>query len=813
MVSVEETRQFERERDTGVLAGRRPASVAARKKTLLWLGIGGGIVALVLLLALGLSLFGGGGSEQHKGREVAQAGQKKGKTTDAARPANEQVETYLLIQWPEPERRDAKLEIDGRPVELAGGDIDSDQGHLRIPTEAGSHRIWIARRGFAPYEVQVAVSEGQSLEITPEWNAAPGLVGETEPGPEQAAAKPEPKSTTPEPSQMAQEPRPSQREPEPPKREAPELDPEEEKRLAAEQRYTEALAPAEEMIAAWKFREALAELGKLQFEEQDFATRLASRREQVKQLAQLKRRIIDKLNKAEPRVTKADLKIRGFGGDIVKADEEGITAQLRTKTETRPWNDLGQQATEPLLGLVIDPQKPEDLLAAGLLAMACKNTGLAEGYFDQARQLGVDIGPYLGPLAQTAFSRARKLLDKGQFAEAAALLTNVEAEYSDILWFGTNRSALTAAQAEAKRAIYEAEAEKLYQEAAELFRKEQLFDVKPLVEKLKSDYVNSQPVTDAGRQPSFAEMEKAVADLGQFISVRQDGEGDFTSIQAAIDAAAPNSLIEIQDNGPYNEKVNIPQEGLVLRGATECWPIITSVGRLTGFSELVVGAAPGTTIERLILVHGGGAGAEQTLLSGDVCLRFSILWAPHPAKLRGTLDLQTCAIAAPTYGPGQRIFPIVARDCMWLADCPHAGVSLTCTNVVFCDIPQNLAPGPRSVFRSCTLYGLVKVDEPDVRLIRCILPSVQSSRSDTVIEFCNVYGKVPFIDEAQPGKGCFSADPQFVNPANLDYRLRPTSPCIGKASDGGDIGCRYTPGMIEIIQKALELRAKGIIKF
>ena len=39
------------------------------------------------------------------------------------------------------------------------------------------------------------------------------------------------------------------------------------------------------------------------------------------------------------------------------------------------------------------------------------------------------------------------------------------------------------------------------------------------------------------------------------------------------------------------------------------------------------------------------------------------------------------------------------------------------------------------------------------------------------------------------------------------------SPCIGKASDGGDIGYRYTPEMIEMVQKALELRAKGIIKF
>ncbi|MFH1921678.1 MAG: hypothetical protein ABIP48_17575 [Planctomycetota bacterium] len=36
---------------------------------------------------------------------------------------------------------------------------------------------------------------------------------------------------------------------------------------------------------------------------------------------------------------------------------------------------------------------------------------------------------------------------------------------------------------------------------------------------------------------------------------------------------------------------------------------------------------------------------------------------------------------------------------------------------------------------------------------------------------------------------------------------------IHKASDGGDVGCRYTPEMIELCQKALELRAKGIIKF
>ena len=41
----------------------------------------------------------------------------------------------------------------------------------------------------------------------------------------------------------------------------------------------------------------------------------------------------------------------------------------------------------------------------------------------------------------------------------------------------------------------------------------------------------------------------------------------------------------------------------------------------------------------------------------------------------------------------------------------------------------------------------------------------------------------------------------------------PCSRGTGKASDGGDVGVRYTPEMIEVIKLALELRARGIIKF
>jgi hypothetical protein len=79
------------------------------------------------------------------------------------------------------------------------------------------------------------------------------------------------------------------------------------------------------------------------------------------------------------------------------------------------------------------------------------------------------------------------------------------------------------------------------------------------------------------------------------------------------------------------------------------------------------------------------------------------------------------------------------------------------------------------------------------------------------MDHCLTFGNI--ASDIERGPGCLSANPMFRDPTNLDYRLQPGSPCIGKASDGGDIGCRYTPEMIELCKVALELRRRGIIKF
>jgi hypothetical protein len=122
-------------------------------------------------------------------------------------------------------------------------------------------------------------------------------------------------------------------------------------------------------------------------------------------------------------------------------------------------------------------------------------------------------------------------------------------------------------------------------------------------------------------------------------------------------------------------------------------------------------------------------------------------------------------------------------------------------------------------FQGCTITGHLHFQVggsdrgAEGKAIDCIVSSIEADDPAVEIPHCNVYGSPPFVNKATPGKGFIDAKPQFRDPANLDYRPMPGSLCIGKASDGGDIGCRYTPEMIELCKTAVELRKRGLIKF
>ncbi|MHB8902245.1 MAG: serine/threonine protein kinase [Thermoguttaceae bacterium] len=592
-----------------------------------------------------------------------------------------------------------------------------------------------------------------------------------------------------------------------------------ESQRTAEAKYAAAMEPVEAKVAIWDFAAAWQATEAIRLEEPELKTRLETRRDEIRRMELLKRRMIDKIGQADPPLKKSDLKIRGIGGVITDAGPAGITTTtMKGEVERLTWNDLGSQAIDKFMELAVDPASGEDCLAAGLLVMASGGREAAGPFFDKAKAAGADITVQLTAVAVSTLAEASGLVSQKEYEKAASLLENLEAKYADLPWLAAHREMVDAVRITARMGVRELEAEMLYAEAAALFTQKELFDLKPVLEKLKTDYATTQPVTDVSRSPSFAELEKATADLGKILTVRLDGKGDFTSIQAAIDAAPAMSIIQIEDDGPYSEQITIPKEkeDLAVRGKRGCLPVISSLGKPELMQvNLVSLEAPRCRLERVVVLH--TAASDQNLrcvsIHGtEVRIREVLVYMEGSKEAFSVSEPATCQM----------------DHCLLASRALVAG-RLTAHNSLILnrDHPEHFnTPEAATVqgygsfsiveLYSCTILGCVAFCERGI-LSDSIVVAV-SADGQMQVDFSDVFGNYHnwtsgFYRSAVPGKGTFVADPRFRDPANLDFRLMPDSPCIGKASDAGDIGCRYTPEIIELCRIALELRAKGLIKF
>ena len=264
-----------------------------------------------------------------------------------------------------------------------------------------------------------------------------------------------------------------------------------------------------------------------------------------------------------------------------KADAEAITATLPNgKRESLVWSELGPKAMSKILPLVVHREDAGDWLAAGLLGLAGQDAPSAERYFDKARSLGSGNRSLYGPAGDEDLAAVRNLLDKHRYAESESLLITLQEKYGKLPWFTANKSEWDAAAKEAKRGLREKDAEALYAQAAGLFHKGDLYELKPVVERFRAQYADSDVAADAQRKPPLAELEKAVADLGPLLRVRRDGKGDAKTVQEAVNKAAANATIQIEEAGSWSEQIVIPAEKgrLTICGKKGLLPVITSAG-------------------------------------------------------------------------------------------------------------------------------------------------------------------------------------------------------------------------------------------
>jgi len=69
----------------------------------------------------------------------------------------------LVVEWPEEERSNGILEIDGKRVEMTAGP------EITCRVSMGAHAVKCTRPGFEPFEVTMPVTSGKTTTLRPEW--------------------------------------------------------------------------------------------------------------------------------------------------------------------------------------------------------------------------------------------------------------------------------------------------------------------------------------------------------------------------------------------------------------------------------------------------------------------------------------------------------------------------------------------------------------------------------------------------------------------------------------------------------------------
>ena len=153
--------------------------------------------------------------------------------------------------------------------------------------------------------------------------------------------------------------------------------------------------------------------------------------------------------------------------------------------------------------------------------------------------------------------------------------------------------------------------------------------------------------------------------------------------------------------------------------------------------------------------------------------------------------------------------PCVIQDSISL----HDGLELNGDNFLL----DNMLTGTSAItfhgkgqIRSSTIRAPVNFSTTSNEVRNSIVSCIKSESPAIAINYCMV-PKVTGL--ATLGVNCLTSEPQFRNADLLDFRLAPMSPGVGKASDGKDLGVRFTPEMMQIFKKAVELRKAGLIRF
>jgi len=155
-------------------------------------------------------------------------------------------------------------------------------------------------------------------------------------------------------------------------------------------RYQRLMSPVEGKVPEWKFREALDEASKLRFVKAHYKERHAARLARFRELVALKEKMIERVNMARPRLSKASLRVPGISGELTGADAEKVTAETKEGEEVFSWPKLGPEASMRLGLLAGKASDAQHVVAVARLLMEVGYAPRAAAQLERAKEMGAN---------------------------------------------------------------------------------------------------------------------------------------------------------------------------------------------------------------------------------------------------------------------------------------------------------------------------------------------------------------------------------------------------------------------------------------
>ena len=507
--------------------------------------------------------------------------------------------------------------------------------------------------------------------------------------------------------------------------------------------------------------------------------RLSERLADLKRVRDLHQRVIGKINQGG---VMANWPLRSGGsllqGILEKADDAGV---YRGGKQIR-WYDISGSSLYTIYSGATSDTQPETFLAFALLCLEQQPPWAnAMELLDKAEKTDPKLAP--------AVNQTRARLSGGRPGE------NPRLSAANQLLLRATDSVSSRKWADAKKVLDEFQTVAAKPPALPAEQKTIAADLASIVngqlEEIASARREALPLVQAA-QTVAARRAEIVKNYGMIVTVRNDGTGNYKTIQEAVNSAAAKIAIEV-GSGRYPEVVTIKgKSNLMIFPASDAVVVCDKINIADGSRTIVLDGLifiNDPQKEAVTIAPLAGAG-DPTAIAGNIVRNCGFLGRGIKLSASSNTIIEDCVFARRGINVTSGVLTSEARRCTFTGEpilLPSSSFRLT-DNLFAC-------PGESWIFGApldasfASDYNFVAMGDPKKSFAR-----VKSGANDETYKTLNDWQ----IKLKRDLHSRMFESAGFADPTKGDFSLLSTAPARGlgdfKASDKGGFGARWLPG-------------------